>query len=551
MPELAALGEGASDRWQRLLPDEETVRIGRAPTNGWAVPWDPRISREHFDVTWDGDKLDVICFEAARNRIVYEGKNHTRVTITVDTEFHVGRTRFRLSRPELTSDTIDLLQEQAYAPVSLESYWFSVASRRLELLSKLPRLIAAIRNDDDLATRLSGFLLASIPRASVAAIVRCTAEDLAKNEITRMRWEGRDDFDGKFSPSRNLIKQVLARPESVLHLWLPGDTGNAQFTVSDDLDWAFCTPLPTQACKGWCFYLAGELSLSIKDEAARSAEFEDDVRFSELLADFASSIQQVRLLEHKQAEFSQFLSPTVVSTVTQEQFPMMSLLEPHESDVTVLFCDLKGFSRISEQGPGDLKGLLDRVSGALGVMTEAIFRQNGAVEDFRGDSVLGFWGWPFADTEGSIAACRATLDILHQFAQHAGERDSFRVGFGITHGPGIVGKIGTASQSKIGVFGPAVNLGSRIEGMTRRFGVPILIDDVCADDVREVIELRDGRLRRIAQKEWTASSRSTNCCLHSEINVTSPTTTSCDTKKPSTRSLPAIGKARFKFSIRN
>ena len=81
----------------------------------------------------------------------------------------------------------------------------------------------------------------------------------------------------------------------------------------------------------------------------------------------------------------------------------------------MLFCDLRGFSRQSERHAGDLLGLLQRVSQALGVMTHHIREQGGVVGDFQGDAAMGFWGWPLAQHDAVLRTCRAALAIRAEF----------------------------------------------------------------------------------------------------------------------------------------
>ncbi len=170
--------------------------------------------------------------------------------------------------------------------------------------------------------------------------------------------------------------------------------------------------------------------------------------------------------------------------------------------MTVLFCDLRGFSQKAEAAAGDLKGLLDRVSRALGVMTNQILKHGGVTGDFQGDAAMGFWGWPFASPESPIAACRAALGIRAAFRETFGRRDhplgSFQVGIGVAHGRAVAGKIGTSEQVKVTVFGPVVNLASRLEGMTKQLRVPIVLDEATAAIV-ERMDHKEGRTRRLAR----------------------------------------------------
>ena len=148
------------------------------------------------------------------------------------------------------------------------------------------------------------------------------------------------------------------------------------------------------------------------------------------------------------------------------------LLKPRVCPVTVLFCDLRGFSHRAEEMENDLPGLLARVNAALDVMTTAILNHGGVTGDFLGDAVLGFWGWPFSSEDAPLKACRAALEIRRQFARIQGSAEhplaDFRVGVGVAHGRAVAGKIGSGGRVSVTVFGPVVNLASRLESMTKR-----------------------------------------------------------------------------------
>ena len=134
-------------------------------------------------------------------------------------------------------------------------------------------------------------------------------------------------------------------------------------------------------------------------------------------------------------------------------------------------------------------------------MTQSIIGQQGAIADFQGDSALGFWGWPLALTNGPIPACRAALQIQRIFELAAAEKDEelggFRVGIGIATGRAIAGRIGTRDHAKIGIFGPVVNVASRLEGLTSRIGASILMDHDTAVAARANLSPEEGRCRPI------------------------------------------------------
>jgi adenylate cyclase len=226
-----------------------------------------------------------------------------------------------------------------------------------------------------------------------------------------------------------------------------------------------------------------------------------EVKFTELVAALLSSLRQVRLLQRQQAVLGQFFSPAVLSALGNED--AASLLAPCETKVSVLFCDLRGFSAESERSETNLLGLLERVSKALGVMTRHILDQGGVIADFQGNAALGFWGWPIQQPDSILRVCQAALAIRRQFEaaghQAGAPLAGFRAGIGIATGTAVAGKIGTNDQAKVGAFGPVVNLGSRLEGMTKLLHAAVLMDETTEQLARQQLPRGVARLRRVAR----------------------------------------------------
>jgi len=398
-------------------------------------------------------------------------------------------------------------QEHAYSAAELSQVGFGNAEKQIEILTNLPQLISSSQSDEDLAQLLVGLLLKSIPQAVAVAVVHYDVSKLPKDVASgealptpkMMRVATRDNFLGWFRPSRRLITRTLRHQESVLHIW-GGDESSSGFTMTEGLGWAFASPIRGESCHGWCLYVSGKGTRSGSLLVTRDS-LKGDLKFTELVAQFIGAFRQVRLLQEHRTRLSAFFSPKVIESLTSSQSE--EALEPAERDITVLFCDIRGFSAKSVELQDDSVTLLKSVNAALGIMTSGILDYDGAIADFQGDAALGFWGWPVAQNDGPIPACRAALDIRRAFRSAANRPGNllqgFSVGLGIAHGRALAGQIGTAKQAKVGVFGLVVNQGSRLEGMTKHFGVPICIDDATADYVKRLLSPSDGRLRRLAR----------------------------------------------------
>ncbi len=136
-------------------------------------------------------------------------------------------------------------------------------------------------------------------------------------------------------------------------------------------------------------------------------------------------------------------------------------------------------------------------------MTHHILNSGGVVGDFHGDAAMGFWGWPIASDRSMQAACEAALAICDQFERAAAQPDhplaGFRAGLGIASGSAVAGRIGTTDQVKVTVFGPVVNLASRLEAMTKQLQASILMDEPTAEWIRKHVSRDTLRVRRVAK----------------------------------------------------
>jgi adenylate cyclase len=158
-------------------------------------------------------------------------------------------------------------------------------------------------------------------------------------------------------------------------------------------------------------------------------------------------------------------------------------------DMTVLFSDICSFTRISEgMSANELKQLLNEHFTPL---TRIIFEHGGTIDKYVGDLLMAFWGAPLSDTEHARHALLAALAMSRQIDERQAlfrQRGwpEVRVGIGIHSGSMNVGDMGSSYRRAYTVLGDAVNLGSRLEGLTRFYGVTILASSATRDQVTEV-----------------------------------------------------------------
>ncbi len=521
---LIAQGTNSAENWRKPLPAEGTIVLGRESAV-WNVPWEPFLARRHAELIPSGERLKGRRLSSATNPIFRSGKETESFVLDPGESFVIGRTVFTLASPSTrTFSSVSpgneriLVETRTVMHRELDRVAFRDAPHRLDVLSKLPDVISSATDDPDLFARLADMLLAGVRRADAVAIVstRSTRASVSKEcavpDTTRtvkvLHWDRRFVGEGAFEPSRRLITEAVeTQNQTVLHVWTSKqepEKASEQFTLRGGFDWAFCTPVHCEGCPGWGIYVAGKFSgADAKTLLAPwdSNELRDDVKFTELVGDILGALRQVQVFRERQGVFRRFFSPGVMNLLSGHDGALA--LEPREADVTILFCDLRGFSKTVEEAGGDLLPTLHRVSTALGVMTQNILQYRGAIADFLGDAALGFWGWPLSHPGKAEDACRAALGIRAAFEEIGKDPEhplfGFKVGIGIASGRAVAGGIGPSEQVKITVFGPVVNLASRLQDMTKLLRVPILIDEPTAAAVRAHTSPDVARVRRLAQ----------------------------------------------------
>jgi adenylate cyclase len=173
-------------------------------------------------------------------------------------------------------------------------------------------------------------------------------------------------------------------------------------------------------------------------------------------------------------QFEQFFTPELARQLALEP----TLLHGREADATLLFCDLRGFSRISERiGPEGTNKLMSAIFDAL---SKCVQDQSGVLVDYLGDGMLAMWGAPGHQPDHAkrcvIAAQKMQMQIPlinEKWGKQIGE--SIALGIGINSGKTWVGNTGSSIKFKYGPLGPSVNLASRVEGLTKYLRSYLLI----------------------------------------------------------------------------
>jgi len=167
--------------------------------------------------------------------------------------------------------------------------------------------------------------------------------------------------------------------------------------------------------------------------------------------------------------------------------------EGRKADVTVLFCDIRGFSQISENLGS--KKTIKWLSAVMEELSGCVHRNRGVLVDYQGDQVLAMWGAPEPQAEHAHLACKAALEMLAKVQEldtiwrpfTGAETD---VSIGVNSGPAHVGNIGSKRKFKYGPLGNTVNLASRVQGATKYLKTRLLITEATRQFLGERFSVR-------------------------------------------------------------
>lgn len=176
--------------------------------------------------------------------------------------------------------------------------------------------------------------------------------------------------------------------------------------------------------------------------------------------------------------FGTYVPPELVDEMVRE--PERYSMQAAMRELTVMFCDIRGFTTLSERmEPVQLQALLNTLFSRL---THVIRQQRGTIDKYMGDCVMAFWGAPVAAPDHAHLAVQAALDMVQ--AVHAVNTEhqaqglpAIGVGVGLNTGPMCVGDMGSDVRRSYTVIGDAVNLGSRLEGLCKAYGVEIVASE--------------------------------------------------------------------------
>jgi adenylate cyclase len=509
--------------WEYRLVPPVACTIGRSPDNHIVLD-DPRVSRHHAHVRTDNGKFILVDgtlvdgqIRRSANRVFVNGqakyehefRNGDIATIGASKlkfehnfEESVAELRYDdrpLGNTQLFISANDVMQTVLRSrPASIPSKTTTSLEREKELeelrrkadvlavLYEMSQTLSSVFNLEAIFNKATDIIFRVTPAERVIALlaegdVKGHEDDAVLNPIaTRARDEKLADLAKKMTIGRTITRKVMKDRVALLSQDASADASFAgvDSIVKQGVRSTICAPLVTESGVHGAIYA---------DRLDQFATFSpDDLELiSAVAAQTAMAVETVRAHERlareevARANYGRFLPEYVVKQILEN--PDSFQLGGANQYITVLFADIRGFTRLSERTrPEKVVQLLNKY---FSEMTEIIFAHGGTLDKYIGDGLMALFGAPTATPEDATNAVNAAVDMQRcvQGLNREIVADGFNeigIGVGLHTGEATVGYIGSERRSEYTAIGDTVNLSARLESICQ--GGQILISEATA-----------------------------------------------------------------------
>ncbi|MEQ9379674.1 MAG: adenylate/guanylate cyclase domain-containing protein, partial [Pirellulales bacterium] len=416
------------------------------------VDWDDLIDDLHATVTLENDRLRVVGNSDERP-IFFNGISQREFMVVPGEGFVIGLTTFEFEPllPFGESPVSDITSRTVFRqPDDLRTEMIAASHEELQLVQQF--LQSQLRVDHEIQAfeeTIATELRRVIRPSDQIAIIRVPDSGEALEMLAAR---------GELSVCEELVRDAVDHYACAEHVW-GTRSENASYPAPPDAAWAFCAPIFCERSR-YAIYLSGARRSGGKGINSPVRLNPQQQCLVQIVADLYQQGRNVYDLIEWRDQVQEFL-PRPVLHLLQRESPKVALRKKI-TEAAVLFCDLRGSSKFSEQNSKQLDTAWETIKGALGTMTDCIDQQNGVIGDFQGDAAMAFWGWPRSQVEDGLGedatrACQAADRMRDKFqkkSKDSGSLANFACGIGVAAGPVVAGALGTEDQSKIGVFGP-------------------------------------------------------------------------------------------------
>ena len=516
---LLKITDASGRQWQYSFPAQGVCKIGRAPDNAVVID-DPRASRYHAHIKSEDGQFTIVDgavingqLRRSANKVFINGepqpewelKNGDRITIGASTlrfeqtveertsevrydDRPLGHTQLLISAKDVITSVLPEKTSVA-TPAPARDKMLDTSQRKANILSALYEMSKTLGSEfnlDAIFAKATDVIFRATPADRVVALI---AEDGVNGDVEDMRLtpiamrardERLDDHARKLSIGRTITRKVMRDRVALLSQDAASDAefAGVDSIVSQGVRSTICAPLVAESRVHGALYA---------DRLDPFAAFKpDDLELiSAVAAQTAIAVENARAHERlareevARANYSRFLPEYVVKQMLDN--PESFKLGGVNQTITVLFADIRGFTRISEHAPPEkIVGLLNRYFSA---MTDIIFAHGGTLDKYLGDGLMALFGAPTTTPEDASNALNAAVAMQRRIIGINEELKSeglaeIGVGIGLHTGEVTVGYIGSERRSEYTAIGDAVNTASRLESNAR--GGEILISEVTA-----------------------------------------------------------------------
>jgi adenylate cyclase len=475
------------------LHEGAELMLGASPKADCCFSGERFMSRLHVSLRLASPKLEVRRNPKAKNPVLYKGVNADEFLMNAGEYFVIGETKFKLDGAGMGA----AVPAMAKTPIALApgeqapSYQFTVnvdelrmrggAGDRMRLLDlmELPDVLRS-RPRSDFFVYACGLLR----MAAAAKWVRVLR--MNEGELEVLAEDATFDREEDHPASLSLVQAAIDEaPKPVTYCWSHQLDAGFEATAHEGVDWAVSCAMPVPGEPPVIFYLAGDAGGSVgqggfASQSGARTVLRDTARLVGLVSDMIGRTMSMQKLESWQSRLGHFFSGKLVDKILETD--VQEDLAPKVTEATVMFFDIRGFSKLTESQK-NLNQVLEyesQLRRVLTAMTQCVFDHEGVVIRYMGDGILSCWNVPYPFEKHVDAACQAALDMVEQMREVT---DGWGCGIGLAVGDIVAGSLGSEQVYAYDVLGAEVNRASRVEGITKAVGVPILVTGDVAERI--------------------------------------------------------------------
>lgn len=518
---LLRITDASGRQWEYPLSQDSVCTIGRAPDNHVVIN-DPRASRYHAHIKFTERGYMIVdgvtvggAIKRSINKVLIDGKPFDEhllqdgQQITIGTsllrfeqpkdsaatrllydEARLGRTQITIKANELMRAALQTGQVSTSASEELKA--LRRKSEILIVLYEMSRTLSSVFDLETIFGKATDIIFRVTPADRVVALLADDGNpnaDYSEIELqpiaTRVRDEKLAARTESLTIGRTITRKVMRERVALLSQDATADAqfANVESIISQGVRSTICAPLVTEVGVHGALYA---------DRLDPFAQFtRDDLELiSAIAAQAAVAVENVRAHQRlareevARANYSRFVPEYVVRQMLEH--PESFKLGGVNQTITVLFADVRGFTRLAEHAPPEqVVQLLNRY---FSQMTEIIFAHGGTLDKYIGDGLMALFGAPTATPEDATHAVATAMAMQHQVEKlnqelRAEGSQEISIGIGLHTGVATVGYIGSDRRSEYTAIGDTVNLAARLE--SNALGGQILLSDAVAARVTQ------------------------------------------------------------------